>query len=371
MVSSSNRYRILIFFWISLLGLGSFLMSCETNQDSKGEKIPPASAFLKGEDPQRVIQYVSAILEDKPSSTLYFIRSKAYFAQRKYLLASEDIQRALQIESGDLDFLFLSAQLHYHLEEYSEALKDAKSLEVAGFSAPGLWILLAEIYAQNGQTKMSTYYLAKSLKVGLSPKDKAYVYTLRNLSVGDTLTWMKTVRDSSRIYLSETPLARLYFQHQEDRVPMLDYQAQLLAARKKYPNDPHLLRFWARFLAKIRQVPRAEKMYANVLASFPSNPGLFAEVGNFYFKNRDYYKALAFFDKIPSESPYANEALFIKSICWLYLGERMKSLALLDSALQLYPSDMRFRGLRYRLLNRNLDSTRVQTDSLSTEPSEN
>ncbi|CAM4258230.1 tetratricopeptide repeat protein [Aquirufa beregesia] len=346
-------------------------MSCETNQDSKGEKIPPASAFLKGEDPQRVIQFVSAIIEDKPSSTLYYVRSKAYFAQRKYLLASEDIQRALQIESGDLDFLFLSAQTHYHLEEYTEALKDAKSLEEAGFSAPGLWILLAEIYAQNGQTKLANYYLAKSLKVGLSPKDRAYVYTLRNLSVGDTLSWMKAVRDSSGIYLSDTPLARLYFQHQGDRVPMLDYQAQLFAARKKFPNDPHLLRFWARFLAKIRQVPRAEKVYASVLASFSSNPSLFAELGNFYFKNRDYYKAVAFFDKIPSDSPYSPEALFTKSICWLYLGERVKSLALLDSAQQLYPSDARFKSLKYRLMNRNLDSAHVQNDSLATAPSEN
>ncbi|MFY9159532.1 tetratricopeptide repeat protein [Aquirufa ecclesiirivi] len=371
MVSSSNRYRILVIYWITLMVLGIFLMSCETNQDSKGEKIPPASAFLKGEDPQRVIQYVSAIIEDKPSSTLYYIRSKAYFTQRKYLLASEDIQRALQIESGDLDFLYLSAQIHFHLEEYTEALKDAKSLEEAGFSAPGLWILLAEIYAQTAQTKMANYYLAKSLKVGLSPTDRAYVYTLRNLSIGDTLSWMKLVRDSSSIYLSETPLARLYFQHQGDRVPMLIYQAQLLSARKKFPHDPHLLRFWARFLAKIRQVPRAEKVYASVLASFPSNDNLFAEIGDFYFKNRDYYKAIAFLDKVSSDSPYASQAMFIKSISWLYLGERLKSLALLDSALQIYPSDMRFRSLKYRLMNRNLDSTRAQTDSLSTESSEN
>lgn len=371
MVSFGNRYRILIVSWIGLLGFSILLFSCETNQDSKGEKIPPATAFLKGEDPQRVIQYISALLEDKPSSSLYYLRSKAYFKQRKYILASEDIQRALQIESGDLDYLFLSAQLHFHLEEYTEALKDAKSLEEAGFATPGLWILLAEIYAHQGQVKMANYYLAKSLKVGLSPKDRAYVYTLRNLSVGDTLTWLKTVRDSSQVYLSETPLARLYFQHQGDRLAMLDYQAQLLAARKKFPNDPHLLRYWARFLAKIHQIPRAEKVYASVLAAFPNNPSLYAELGSFYFKNRDYYKAIAFFDKVPSGSPYNTEALFTKSICWLYLGERLKSIALLDSAQRLYPADNRFKSLRYRLMNRNSDSTHIQKDSLSTETPEN
>ena len=371
MVSFGNRYRFLIFSWIGLLGLSFFLLSCETNQDSKGEKIPPSSAFLKGEDPQRVIQYVSAIIEDKPSSSLYYIRSKAYFTQRKYLKAYEDIQRALQIESGDLDFLFLSAQLHYHLEEYTDALKDAKSLEEAGFSAPGLWILLAEIYAQQKQTKMANYYLAKSLKVGLSPKDRAYVYTLRNLSVGDTLSWMKSVRDSSNIYLSETPLARLYFQHQGVRVPLMIYQAQLLAARKKFPNDPHLLRFWARFLAQIRQVPRAEKVYASVLASFSNNISLFAELGNFYFKNRDYYKAIAFYDKVPNHNSFSSEAMFTKSICWLYLGERLKSIELLDSAQRIYPTDARFKSLRYRLMNRNTDSTRTQSDSLYSETPEN
>ncbi|RXK52311.1 tetratricopeptide repeat protein [Aquirufa rosea] len=346
-------------------------MSCETNQDSKGEKIPPASAFKKGEDPQRVIQYLSAILEDKPSSTLFYLRSKAYFSQRKYLLAAEDIQRALQIESGDLDFLFLSAKIHYHLEEYDEALNEAKSLEEAGFSSPGLWILLAEIYAHRGQVKIANYYLAKSLKVGLSPEDKAYVYTLRNLSVGDTLTWLRNVRDSSRVYLADNPLARIYFQLQADRMPIMNYQYQLLAARKKYPNDPHLLRFWARFLARIRQTPRAENVYARVLSSFSSNPALFLEVGTFYFKSRDYYKAIAFLDKVPPNTPWAAEALFYKSICYLYIGERMKSLALLDSAQGLYPQDKRFKSLKFRFMNRSLDSTQAQQDSLSAKSPEN
>lgn len=354
MVSFGTRYRFLIVIF-SLL-----LYSCEPSADQRGEIIPPKSAYSQIQRPSLVVSYMTQLLRENEGANLYYLRAKAYFQLRDYVHAENDIERSLEKSPGDVDYLLLSSQIKCQLGWYSQALEEAKALESSGNNSPALYLVLSEIYIASNSKRVAANYLQQAFSQGLPVVDRTYGTYLQILVRGDSLLAMQSIQQKDLVHPN---LSFVYFRYQLPRMANLTYQKLILAELKKYPFDPYLLLNWGRFLSQIGQYERAEKVYIHILPLLPKNPFFVLELGQFYVRMGNYKKALVYLNQVPRQSGGYRDALFNQALVYLNMGEKSRSLAVLDSGRLHFKADARFVQLRDRLLGKRLDSTLLSVDS--------
>ncbi len=350
---------------IGILLLGFFaLFSCETNVDSKGEKMPPATAYLSQQDPIKVIAFLSQLLEDQQSASLYYLRAKAYYDLHVYQKAYVDINKAIENVPSDLDYLFLSAKIKFNLELYQEALKDAHVVESAKKENVDIFRLLAKIHLFLHQPALVHIYIRKAQMLKMSSDANVSLQAFSRLSQLDSLTFEKRYFTLNPQELQDPLLHRLNIESKFSLMPAIQYQALVLAEIKKYPLDPHLLRIWARFLGKLGKNALAEQVYKKVDEQFVDNFQLKLEWAQFYMKVRNYPSALGILSQIPVSSLVFKEVLWHKSLIYGYMGNKVANLSVLDSGIQFFNQDIRFRMSKDRLTGKRADSLQIPLDSI-------
>lgn len=354
MVSFGTRYRFLIAicsFW---------LCSCEPSADQRGEIIPPKLAHSQTQRPSLVVSYMTQLLSENENPHLYYLRAKSYFQLRDYVHAENDIERSLEKSPGDVDYLLLSSQIKCQLGWYSQALEEAKALESSGNNSSALFLVLSEIYLASNSKRVAANYLQQAVAQGIPVVDKSHGFYLQKLVRGDSLLALQSIQKNDLVH---PKLSSAYFSYQLPRMAHLAYQNLILAELKKYPFDPYLLLNWGRFLSQIGQYERAEKVYLHLLPLLPKNPFVVLEIGQFYVRMGNNKKALVYFSQVPRQSGGYRDALFNQALAYQNMGEKSRSLAVLDSGRLLFKADTRFVQMRDRLLGRRLDSTLLAVDS--------
>lgn len=354
---------ILILFFSFIL-----LSSCKSAQEDKGEIIPNQSDILSllnssNTKSQMVIAYLDPLIEETPSPHLFYLRALSLYQAHQYKEANVDIQKSLRASSRDLDYLLLAGQISIGLENYTIAYNYFNLIKSTHKNLPTVLFSLAELSLKLNNYAFATYYLNQIKLNDLSKKDQLY-YTFLNISSINGSSKFKIADIPS--YLNDRRLQIIYFEMGIDQLPNLIYQKQLLASMNQYPHDPQLLRCWARFLNKVGQIKMAEKVYQQVLNRFENNERLFLEIGQFYMKHRNYTSALLYLNKVKPDFNYFIEVPFLRSICYLYLGDKIHSISIIDSAKLVFKSDGRFYQLKKKYLGFSVDSSLQTKDSLLT-----
>jgi tetratricopeptide (TPR) repeat protein len=354
MVSVGTRNRFLI-------GIISYwLLSCGPSADQRGEIIPPQSVYNQSQRPGLVISYVTQLLRENDGAHLYYLRAKAYFQLRDYIHAHADILKALEKTPSDVDYLLLSAQIKSQMGWYSLALEDAKALESTGYSSFYMYLTLGEIYLASHSKRLASSYLRQANALGVPVSEKKYINYLSMMARGDSLLAMHSIQLAD---INHGSLGNAYFRYQLPRMSHLAYQKLILSELKKYPFDPYLLLNWGRFLVQLHQYGRAEKVYQQTLRQLPHNPALLLEIGEYYVRIANYTQALNYLNQVPKQSGVYREALYNQVLVYLNLGQKSRSLSMLDSARMQFVTDARFSLLRDRLIGKRIDSTVVKLDS--------
>lgn len=355
MVSVGTRYRFLIgILFIGLLG------SCGSTTDQRGEVIPPKSAYKLPQRPEIVVAYITQLLRDNDGPQLYYLRAKAYFQLRDYVHAEPDIQRALEKNPGDADYLLLSAQIKSQLGWYTQALEEAKALESSGYSSSTMYLVLSEIYLASHSKRLAASYLQKAISLGIPMSEKAYGVYLGRITRGDSLQAIQLITSNE---IAHRSLSQVFFTYQMPRMSQLAYQKLILSELKKYPLDPYLLRNWGRFLTQLHQYDRAEKVFQKVLTQLPANPSFLLEFGEFYVRLGNYDQAMLYLGQVPRQANVYRDVLFNQALIYLKTGQKSRSLAILDSARMQFKYDRRFIEMQDRLLGKRVDSSQVLADS--------
>jgi tetratricopeptide (TPR) repeat protein len=173
---------------------------------------------------------------------------------------------------------------------------------------------------------MAAGYLQKAMAAGIPSTEKSYADYLARMTRGDSLQALQFISSKD---LNHPMLSRAYFAYQLPRMSHLTYQKSILAEIKKYPFDPVLI----------------------------------IEVGEFYTRLRNYKQALYYLNQIPKQSGLYKDALYNRALTYLNMGQKSRSLAILDSGQREFVSDLRFIQLRDRLLGKRVDSTAIKVDS--------
>ncbi|UAJ14918.1 hypothetical protein [Aquirufa lenticrescens] len=257
-----------------ILGL-FFLGSCQSSPDSKGEKIPDQQAITTGQQGEKNIQFLTLQLEDQPSANLFYLRAKNYISLHAYGLADQDIEKALRDNPGEPDYLALSAIIKQKVEDYATSIDRAKLVEITDLNSSQNTLLLVQNYFATKQMSLGRYYLKKIDPSLLPASDKAILKAVKDYAVSDSAR-LYTLMDSKPA--DESPLVYIYYEQAMQNLASLRYQQLILASLKKYPLDPYFMRYWARFLVKMKKYSQAALVYKQVLKTYPKTKSLQAEL---------------------------------------------------------------------------------------------
>ena len=252
-----------------------FLWSCQSSPDSKGEKIPDHGAIATGQQAEKNIQFLTLQLEDQPSANLYYLRAKNYLMLHAYGLADQDVEKSLRDNPGEPAYLALSAQIKQKVEDYSTSIDRAKLVEISDWNSPQNSLLLAENYFATNQMSLGRYYLKKMNAELLPISDKARLKAVKDFAVSDSVR-LYTLMDTKPA--DESPLVYVFYDQALQELTSLRYQQLILSSLKKYPMDPYFMRYWARFLVKMKKYSQASLVYKQVLKVYPKTKSLQAEL---------------------------------------------------------------------------------------------
>ena len=252
-----------------------FLWSCQSSPDSKGEKIPDQRAIATGQQAEKNIQFLTLQLEDQPSANLYYLRAKNYLMLHAYGLADQDVEKSLRDNPGEPAYLALSAQIKQKVEDYSTSIDRAKLVEITDWNSPQNSLLLAENYFATNQMSLGRYYLQKMNAEHLPISDRARLKAVKDFAVSDSVR-LYTLMDTKPA--DESPLVYVFYDQAIQELASLRYQQLILASLKKYPMDPYFMRYWARFLVKMKKYTQAALVYKQVLKVYPKTKSLQAEL---------------------------------------------------------------------------------------------
>lgn len=267
-----------------------FLWSCQSSPDSQGENIPDLRAIATGQQPEKNIQFLTLQLEDQPSANLYYLRAKNYLALHAYGLADQDMEKALRDNPGEPAYLALSAAIKQKIEDYSTSIDRAKLVEITDWNSPQNSLLLAQNYFASKQMSLGRLYLKNINAANLPDLDKRLLNAVKDFAVSDSFRLYSLMDQKPK---DESPLVYIYYEQGLDRIPELEYQSLILESLKKYPMDPYFMRYWARFLVKMKKYTQAASVYKQVLKVFPRTKSLASEL---------MYMDLARQGKLPSKS---------------------------------------------------------------------
>ncbi|TBH69852.1 hypothetical protein [Aquirufa antheringensis] len=252
-----------------------FLWSCQSSPDSKGEKIPDRQAISVGQQAEKNIQFLTLQLEDQPSANLYYLRAKNYVTLHAYGLADQDLEKSLRDNPGEPAYLALSAQIKQKVEDYSTSIDRAKLVEITEWNSPQNSLLLAQNYVATKQMSLGRYYIKKINAEHLPTLDKAVFKAVKEYAVSDSVR-LYTLMDTKPA--DESPLVYVFYDQALQKLASLRYQQLILASLKKYPMDPYFMRYWARFLVKMKKYSQAALVYKQVLKVYPKTKSLQAEL---------------------------------------------------------------------------------------------
>lgn len=252
-----------------------FFWSCQSSPDSKGENIPDQQAILQGQNALKNSSFLTLALEDQPSANLYFLRARNYLALHAYGLADQDLEKALRDNPGEPAYLVLSAQIKQKVEDYSTSIDRAKLVEATSYHSPQNALLLAQNYLATGQMSLGRYYLKKINGSLLPEADRPLFKAVKDYSVSDSTRLFQLMEMKP---VDESPLVYLYYELGLAEIASLRYQKEILLSLRKYPMDPYFMRFWARFLVKMKKYDQASSVYKQVLKVFPRTKSLAAEL---------------------------------------------------------------------------------------------
>lgn len=257
-----------------ILGL-LFLGSCQSSPDSKGEKIPDQQAIATGQQAEKNIQFLTLQLEDQPSANLYFLRARNYVALHAYGLADLDMDKALRDNPGVPAYLALSAIIKQKVEDFATSIDRAKLVEATDYNSPQNELLLAQNYFATNQFNLGRYYLKKIDPALLSQNYHAQLKAVKDYAVSDSARLYELMNAKPK---DESPLVYIFYEYGLEAMSSLRYQKEILASLHKYPMDPLFMRYWARFLVKMKKYEQASMVYKQVLKLYPKTKSLASEL---------------------------------------------------------------------------------------------
>lgn len=325
--------------YIVLIFIAAAMLSCDetSNEKQGGEVEMTETADKTTELPNSVQQITDKIRKDPKNPDLYYQRSKAHIADRMLLLAMDDVNRALSIDSLNSDYHAFKGEIHYLNKEPDKAVESFnRSLELNSENTDAL-LKLAEIKLLLRRYQECFDLANDALRINDQLYNAYFIKGYAHYELGDSNLFVSSVQTALELnpqfYDGYALLASFYASVESDLA--LDYYNSALDIR---PNDPEALYGKAIYLQNSGRIKEAVEQYQHML-ELDSNH-VFAWYNQGFIKleiEDDPEAAISFFEKTIEIQPEYVEAHYNLGLSKERAGRVDEAIQHFRQALELNP----------------------------------
>lgn len=322
-----------------LILISAALLACEeSTKEKQNSEVELNEAVDQTEDVSNSVQHITdKIRKDPKNPDLYLQRSKAHAADMMLLLALDDVNRALSIDSLNSDYHAFKGEVHYLNKEPDKAVESFnRSLELNSENTDAL-LKLAEIKLLLRRYQECFDLANDALRINDQLYNAYFIKGYAHYELGDSNLFVSSVQTALELnpqfYDGYALLASFYASLESDLA--LDYYNSALDIR---PNDPEALYGKAIYLQNSGRIEEAVEQYQYMI-DLDSNH-VFAWYNQGYIKleiEDDPEAAIGFFEKTIEIQPEYVEAHYNLGLSKERAGKVDEAIQHFRHALELNP----------------------------------
>lgn len=285
------------------------------------------------------IDQLNRLLEEHPNEgDLWFQRGALYYEMSKYKEAISDLQKAIELDSSDLEARHLLADAYLDNLQSREALQTMEHAAESFSDRIPTLLKLSEF-----QLILKRYDEAMTTLNRIQESDpmNPEAFFMKGMVLkenGDTAQAIQQFQNATRENPSMTDawinLGQLH-EARSDPDAIRYFDAGLSLA----PEEPLLLHAKAQYLARNHQIEEAKKIYQQMMDLNPYAGEPYFDLGLLYLDQDSLLQATTHFDLSIKIDPMFGRAYFYRGLTWELRGDMESARRDYEQTLQISPGD--------------------------------
>lgn len=305
-----NLLRLFLFIAItSLLGCN--------NPDKGRYKISPPPSSNEKSVYDASIQALSDAIRSSPSiSQNYFKRASIYFDNRDFESSLKDINKAIELQPNNPNYLLLKAKNLKEFGKYNEAYPLIKQIESFNLTSYDFYLISAEVYIYKKENQLAKSYLQKAIRNAPQSAEPNFVTGLYLKSiVGDTISAINSFYKT----LERDSLHRKAFKEVIDYLKKKKLVDSAIAINDKaiiqFPKESYWRNEKGEILSSVGLYEMAWQAYNQQFKVDSTNVEALINMGNMRIKQKAYSSALSHYTKAQSFSKNSANLYYLTGFC--------------------------------------------------------
>lgn len=330
-----------------LLGLGTMLLSCNSNNGDSNTKQATGKDTLANEghdsvkdrDGDETIEKLKAQLQENENQPdLHLALAKNYYQEGSYQLAQKAVQNAVNIDSSGANYHYWYGKIYWELNYPKGAIKEYKRAIDYDPDYKKAYLELGKAYFYGKKRKQSFRFLNKALRQD-ELLDEAYLYKGLNYKemkdTGNAISNLQTAVELN----PENKRAHLHLGHLHTGQPekAVDYYKNVLRVSPR--NLPALYGIGLAH-QELGNKEKAIEHYEKIVKMKQLHRNANYNLGYLYFLKEDNEKALTHFKRAIKADDQYTEAYLGKGLAHKDLGQEKKAITAFERVLELSPGQM-------------------------------
>ena len=312
----------------------SVLYSCKQKQQEEKKSVPQATSTIEPE----ADQLTKEINANPKNADAYYRRAKIYVGQKKFKLASTDIGQAVQLDSLNVNYLLVQADVMFSSMMFPQAVETFKKCIALNPKNTEVFLKLAELHLYIKKYGESIQYANDALKIdkhiGKAYFIKGFVYK----ETGDTVRAMSSfqtcVEQEPDNYDAYMQLGILYGAKKNKLAPQ--YYANALRLK---PKSIETLYDRGLFYQDNNELNKAIEDYTAILQIDPNYKDAHYNLGYIHLVYLKVYdQAIKHFTDAIRCDQFFVQAWYNRGLCYESLGNIAAAAEDFKQALKIYPT---------------------------------
>ncbi len=242
---------------------------------------------FQGVSPSEGVKYLDRIEEKSGNNPdIYYKRASLYFELEQYDKALKDINRSLEIEESNADYVYLAGRIDQKLNRPTKAIEHLLLAEGLGLHSHVLYQSLAEEYLKLDKPEEAKKAIERLIDLNQNSSNYALAGQI-SLNLGDTVYAEKYYRESIKQGANVASFAALHdiYHHKGEFQTAGRY---INSALEISPDNVANLRKKGSLLAELDDLDSAKGIYKNVLSMDSSKAVFYYDLGQTCYKLFEY-----------------------------------------------------------------------------------
>lgn len=313
------------------------LIFCTACNNKKDKEADNASAVDSTSHNKSIVELTGQIKNEPGNARLFFMRAKAYEADKNITAAYDDLETALKLDSTQTEYLMFMSDISFRLNKIKNSkacLEKIRGIDSENYDAA---LKLGELYLYVRQNNLSIQYadtvLTKQPDNGKALLLKGFNLKERGDTSGAIKVFQKAVEYDQQFFEAYMQLGVL-FQMQNNKLA-LEYFNNALRVK---PNAEDALYGRGLWYQDHNEINKAIQDYTTIIQINPKNKNAHFNLGYIHQSLlKVYSEAAKHYSRAIEADPTYVEAYYNRGVCYETLGNISMARPDYEKALELKP----------------------------------